>query len=123
LFDGTKTTVTNNEELATAIERAKNICDEDDDNDHNDDDFNKERLDTYLVQCPWLIYDIERNNQNQTDQYVEYAMSFTEDGEVKVRDRQGNVLIGAWNTRVSDFRVLLKLEFDVLVDFNLEWFI
>ncbi|MGY8914146.1 MAG: hypothetical protein ACKVJF_03570, partial [Flavobacteriales bacterium] len=49
LYDGTEITVNSNIELANAIENAKDACDEDDDNDYNDDDFNKERLDKFLV--------------------------------------------------------------------------
>jgi hypothetical protein len=123
LYDGTKITVDSNAELAMAIEDAKEMCDEDDDNDHNDDDFTKERLDNYLVECPWLIHEVERDTQLQSDQYFEYVMNFMEDGTVKVKDRQGNSLVGAWSTRVSDRGVLLKLEFDVLVDFTLEWIV
>ncbi len=123
MYDGTKVTVNTNAELADAIERAKNACDEDDDDDYNDDDFSKERLDALLVECPWSIKEVERDNQNQTDQYREYLMNFSEDGKVTVIDRMGNSLTGSWSTRVADWKVLLKLEFDVLVDFNLEWFV
>ena len=31
--------------------------------------------------------------------------------------------MGGWSTRVTDHGILLNLEFDVLVDFNLEWFV
>lgn len=123
MYDGTKITVNNIEELRAAIERAKEACDEDDDNDHNDDDFTKERLDNLLVECPWLVKELRRSNQNNSDQYENYLINFNEDGSVIVKDREGNVLIGEWMTRVSDYRVLLKLEFDVLVDFSLEWFV
>ncbi|MCK5440543.1 MAG: hypothetical protein KAJ23_01505 [Maribacter sp.] len=123
LYDGTKITVHSNAELAMTIEDAKEMCDEDDDNDHNDDDFTKERLDNYLVECPWLIHEVERDTQLQNDQYFEYVMNFMEDGNVKVKDRQGNSLMGTWSTRVSDRGILLKLEFDVLVDFTLEWIV
>ncbi len=123
LYDGTEVRVSNNAELAAAIESAKDMCDEDDDDDFNDDDFTKERLDNYLVECPWLVREVKRNGENQTDQYFEYVMNFKENGEVTVRDREGNVLNGEWNTRVADHAVLLKLEFDVLVDFSLEWFV
>ncbi len=123
LYDGTKITVNNNAELVAVIESAKDACDEDDNNDYHDDDFTKERLDKYLVECPWLIREIERDNVVQTDQYFEYLMNFSANGEVVVKDRQGNNLTGTWSTRVSDHGVLLKLDFDVLVDFNLEWFV
>ncbi len=123
LYDGSTMVVDSNAALANAIENAKEMCDEDDDNDHNDDDFTQERLENYLVECPWLIHEVKRDNQLQTDQYIDYAMNFKEDGTVKVVDREGNMLNGTWSTRVSEYRVLLKLEFDELVDFTLEWYV
>ncbi|MCW5516832.1 hypothetical protein [Muriicola sp. Z0-33] len=123
LYDGTEVQVNSNAELANAIEMAKDACDEDDDDDHNDDDFTQERLENYLVECPWLIHEVERDEVNQTDQYFEYLMNFKEDGSVTVKDRMGNSLTGTWSTRVANHKVLIKLEFDVLVDFNLEWYV
>ncbi|MCK0156253.1 hypothetical protein MWU65_03620 [Cellulophaga sp. F20128] len=124
-YDGTKITVENNAELALALENAEDMCDEDDDDDYNDDDFTKERLDNYLVECPWLVRDVIRSSQDQSAQYFEYLMNFKEDGTVIVKDRVGNSIEGNWSTRVgaNSNRVLLKLEFTVLVDFNLEWFV
>ncbi len=123
LYDGTTMVVNSNAELANAIENAKELCDEDDDNDYNDDDFTQERLENYLVECPWLIHEVKRENQLQTDQYIDYVMNFTEDGAVKIFDREGNMLNGTWSTRVAEHKVLLKLEFDELVDFTLEWYV
>ena len=123
LYDGSKLEVTSNAELANAIETTKAACDEDDDNDYNDDDFTKERLDELLVKCPWLIKEIIRDEINQTDQYFEYIMNFNENGSVTVKDRTGNNLMGEWATRMTDHGVLISLEFDVLVDFNLEWLV
>lgn len=123
LYDGTKIEVNSNAELANAIENAKEQCDEDDDNDHNDDDFDKERLDNYLVECPWLIHEVKRDHVYQSEQYIDYVMNYMEDGSVQVVDREGNELNGTWSTRVAEDKVLLKLEFDQLVDFTLEWFV
>ncbi len=123
LYDGTQITVNSNAELALAIENAKDACDEDDDNDYNDDDFTLERFNNLIAECPWLVREVQRDAINQTDQYFEYLMNFTEDGAVTVKDRLGNVLNGIWSTRMTDRGVLLNLEFDVLVDFNLEWFV
>ncbi|MGB5497445.1 MAG: hypothetical protein WBM77_00790 [Maribacter sp.] len=123
LYDGSTMVVDSNAELANAIENAKELCDEDDDNDYNDDDFTQERLENYLVECPWLIHEVKRENQLQTDQYIDYVMNFTEDGAVKIVDREGNMLNGTWSTRVAEHKVLLKLEFDELVDFTLEWYV
>jgi hypothetical protein len=50
-------------------------------------------------------------------------MVFKEDGVVKVRKRGGDILTGSWSTRVTDHGVAIKLEFDTLVDFSLEWFV
>jgi hypothetical protein len=123
LYDGTEVQVNSNSELVNAIEMAKDACDEDDDNDHNDDDFDQERLESLLTECPWLINEVQRDDVNQTDQYFEYLMNFTEEGTVTVVDRAGNSLTGSWSTRLAEQHVLLKLEFDVLVDFNLEWLV
>ncbi|WP_425235994.1 hypothetical protein [Ulvibacterium sp.] len=123
LFDGTEIVVDSNAELANAIENAKEACDEDDDNDYNDDDFDEERLDFCLTQCSWLVKEVKRDGVNQTDQYFEYLMNFKEDGSVTVKDREGNNLEGTWSTRASDDGALLKMEFDVLVDFSLEWLV
>ncbi|RTE52804.1 hypothetical protein EHW67_14130 [Arenibacter aquaticus] len=123
LYDDTKISVSNNAELANAIESAKDACDEDDDNDYHDDDFTQERLEAYLVSCPWLVNEVFRASVDNTDQYFDYVMNFTEDGKVVMKDRIGNSLTGTWSTRVNDYRVLLKLEFEALADFNLEWFV
>jgi hypothetical protein len=120
-YDGTEIMVNSNAELAIALETAKDECDEDDDNDFNDDDFSEERLDAYVVECPWLVREVKRDGTNQTGQYFEYLMNFTEDGTVTVRDREGNMLTGNWETSISDRGVVLDLEFETLVDFNLQW--
>ncbi len=123
LYDGTEVVVNSNAELAAAIENAKDACDEDDDNDYNDDDFTLERFNNLITECPWLVREVQRDAISQTDQYFEYLMNFTEDGGVTVRDRLGNILNGTWSTRMTDRGVLLNLEFEFLVDFNLEWFV
>lgn len=123
LHDGETNTVNNIDELRETIAKAEKACDEDDDNDHNDDDFTKERLDSLLVECPWLIKEVQRYSQYNSDHYENFIMNFNEDGSVSVRDREGNTLYGEWTTRVSDYRVLLKLDFEVLVDFSIEWFV
>tara|TARA_R110002049_G_scaffold190967_1_gene359661 strand:- start:21063 stop:22766 length:1704 start_codon:yes stop_codon:yes gene_type:complete len=123
LHDETEVEIHSNTELASAIESAKNACDEDDDDDYNDDDFTQERLDEYLVECFWLIREVERNDLAQTEQYFEYAMNFTEAGEVTLIDRGGNRIAGTWATGIVNHNVVLNLDFEVLVAFNLEWFV
>lgn len=121
--DGNTVVVNNNEELARTIKDAKETCDEDDDNDYGDNDFTKERLDNLLQACPWVVYEFERNLDNLNDQYREYVMVFKPENVVKVYAHGGDVLTGTWTTRVTNNGALIKLEFDTLVDFTLEWFV
>lgn len=123
LADGTEIVVNNNEELQVTIEEAKDACNEDDNNDYHDDDFTKERLDQLLKTCPWIVHEIKRNQDNLIEEYHEYAIQFKEDNIVKVKARNGDMLTGTWSTRVTDRGALIKLEFDTLVDFTLEWFV
>lgn len=122
-YDGTEVVVNSNAELAMALEGAKDECDEDDDDDYNDDDFDEERFDFCLTECPWEVREVVRDNVNNTDQYLEYIMTFSEDGGVTVKDREGNILNGTWISSFTDHGPLLTLEFDTLVDFNLEWLV
>ncbi|MCH4553706.1 hypothetical protein [Aestuariibaculum lutulentum] len=123
LGDGTTIEVNNNLALRNAMREAKNACDEDDDNDYGDTDFTKERLDNLLQTCPWVVYEFERNEDDLRDKYREYAVVFKAENIVQVRTRGGDTLTGTWSTRVTDNGALIKLEFDTLVDFSLEWFV
>jgi len=123
LADGTEIVVNNNIELGRTIKEAKDACDEDDDNDYHDDDFTKERLDAYLKICPWVVYDFDRNATSLSDQYREYALNFKDDGVVIMRARGGNVLTGTWSTRITDRGALLKMQFETMADFTLEWLV
>ncbi|WP_157607898.1 hypothetical protein [Seonamhaeicola sp. S2-3] len=124
LADGTEVVVNNNLELHNTIKEAKDACDEDDDNDYNDDDFTKERLDEYLKKCPWLIHEFKRNVTNLTDTYFEYAINFKEDSVVVMKARNGDVITGTWETKVVLGKgVKLKMEFESLEDFTLEWYV
>jgi hypothetical protein len=121
--DGSATEANNNNELERQIDAAKDACDEDDDNDYGDDDFTKERLDNYLKICPWVVHEFERNSQDNTEEYGDYALNFKEDGVVRMRARGGDVLTGTWSTRVSDRGALLKMKFETLADFTFEWIV
>lgn len=123
LSDGSTIVVNNNQELQDAIQAAKDGCNEDDNNDYGDDDFTKDRLDALLMTCPWVVHEFERNQDNLIELYREYVIQFKENNVVKVRKRNGDILTGTWTTRVTDRGALIKLEFDTLVDFTLEWFV
>nr|WP_299385801.1 hypothetical protein [Allomuricauda sp.] len=122
-YDGTEIVVDSVAELARALEMAKDECDEDDDDDYNDDDFDEERFDFCLTQCPWKIMEVVRDEVNQTDQYYARIIKFFEGGGVTVTDGSGNVVEGTWSSSFTDRGPLLTLEFETLVDFNLEWLV
>ena len=123
-YDGTEIRVSNNGELAAALDMAKDICDEDDDDDYNDDDFDEERLASYLTECPWIVLSVERNSVDQSPQYEAFKMFFSVDGTVEVKDREGNILVGEWDLDTGDEYVELDLDFDnALIDFELEWYV
>jgi len=119
LLDGSTVSVNSNAELKAAIEGAINSCNEDDNDDYTDDDFSQELLETVLVECPWLIVAFERNDQENAQQYSDYVLNFDEDGSVVARDREGNLLNGQWSTELSDYRVILNLEFEARHNFTL----
>ncbi len=121
--DGTEVVVNSNAELARTLEAAKDDCDEDDDNDFNDDDFDEDRFAAFLTECPWLVNQVVRNSVDSSEQYEQFLMNFMEDGAVTVRDRMGNMLNGEWEFTFTDRGPLLTLEFDTLVDFNLQWLV
>ncbi|AWX43768.1 hypothetical protein HME9304_00759 [Flagellimonas maritima] len=121
-FDGTEIMVDSNAELVNALERAKDECDEDDDNDYNDDDFTKERLDNLLVECPWWIEGIWRDNLDMISDFEQNLIQFNEDGTVTIQ-KTGAIFSGTWESKIKDWRVALTLEFENVVDLNLEWFV
>jgi len=121
--DGTTITVNSNAELAMALEAAREECDEDDDDDYNDDDFDEERLNNYLIECPWEIRDVRRFGTDQSEQYPGWLMNFMEDGVVKVLTPNGGLIEGEWDTDQTDDGVLLTLDFNEENDFDLNWLV
>ncbi len=121
LYDGTTVAVNSNQELARTIEGARDACDEDDDDDYNDDDFDEDDFYEELVECIWFVKEFKRNDIDQTGQYVDYIFNFKEDGTVVTGFRGATTIEGTWSTTVNDDGAKLNLEFDMSVDFNLEW--
>lgn len=121
LYDETILTVESNEELATAIENAKDMCDEDDDDDYNDDDFNEDEFKNELVECVWFVTEIKRNAVDQTPQYENYILNFKEDGTVVTGFSGATTFEGTWSSTIGDDGAKLTMEFDATTDFNLEW--
>ena len=123
LADGSEIVVNNYSELEMTLKKAKNACNEDDNNDYHDDDFTKERLDNFLKTCPWVVYEFQKNSVILDNTYREYVLTFLADNVVKMRKKSGDILTGKWTTRSTTKGTLIKLEFETVVDFNLEWYV
>ena len=121
LHDQTTITVENNQELASAIENAKDDCDEDDDDDYNDDDFDLDEINEELVECVWFVTEFKRNDIDQTPQYVNYILNFKEDGTVLTGFAGATTVEGTWTSTVGDDGAKLTMDFESNTDFNLEW--
>jgi hypothetical protein len=121
LYDETTISIESNQELAIAIENAKDDCDEDDDNDYNDDDFNEDDFIEKLVECVWFVQEFRRNDVDQTGQYVNYILNFKEDGTVVTGFTGATTVEGTWSTTFGDDGAQLTMEFQSSTDFNLEW--
>jgi hypothetical protein len=121
LHDETTIVVESNQELAIAIENAKDDCDEDDDDDYNDDDFDEDEFKEELVECVWFVTDFIRNDVDQTPQYVNYILNFKEDGTVVTGFRGATTVEGTWGSTMDDDGAKLTIDFESNTDFNLEW--
>ncbi len=122
-FDGTEVQVNSNAELARVLEAAEEECDEDDDDDYNDDDFDDDRFVEFLTDCPWEIREFIRGEADATEQYLEYVLDFDDDGDVEIKNRMGTEVEGEWSVEFTDRGPVLTMEFDTLVDFNLQWLV
>lgn len=120
LYDGSKIQVGSNAELAQAIENARDTCD-DDDNEYGHDDFDKGRFDALLVKCPWSLVDMYRYDADQMGQYAGYLFSYDANGSVLAKDNMGNVFLGTWESYDSASGIKLKMQFEGLVDFTIDW--
>lgn len=118
MFDGVEVTVSSNPELEAAMERAIEICDEDDDNDHNDDDFTKSGLDSLLVACPWSVEELQQQDLDVSEQYEENVLVFNEDGTLVMDNGTDQLANGKWSVTVSDFKVFLEMELEDAPVFN-----
>lgn len=124
LFDGTSMTINNLTELATAIENAEDLCDEDDDNDFNDDDCNNctpSALDNLLTNCSnWTIDKLERNDEDLEDNYTGYVFNFMADGTL-LAEYNTNQYPGTWSSSGSGNDITVVIDIPTLPDCNNNW--
>ncbi|MEM8508270.1 MAG: hypothetical protein AAF717_10590 [Bacteroidota bacterium] len=122
-FDGTEIVVNSNAELARVLDAAAEECDEDDDDDFNDDDFDEERFVEYLTECPWKIRELRRASIDQVEQYPGAMLNFMENGEVALTGMTSADVLGSWTFEFTDEGPKVELNFGMLADFNLVWYV
>ena len=123
LADGTKENINNLDELETAIDNAKNMCNEDDNNNYSDDDCVNctiERITNILLTCSWMPDTVIVNGQDNSPQYVNYIFTFKQDGTVVANDN-GSELLGTWVINKTNNGILVKINFEGLTDFSYQW--
>jgi len=124
LADGTTQNTSTIQELENAIEAAEDTCDEDDDYDYDDDDCDfctTNDLDTLFATCTdWEVDELERNDNDLTDNYNAYLFTFNNDGTITVV--QGtNTWNGIWNASGTGNNITLTISVNGLPDFNNTW--
>ncbi|MBS9461787.1 hypothetical protein KIM67_05150 [Flagellimonas sp. 389] len=120
-FDATEIVINTNSELITALETAKDECDEDDDNDFNDDDFDEQQFDAYLGLCEWEITEMVSEGNSQVEQYVGYTLAFLEENILLLKDMNGNTFNGTWSSNFTTQGALVTIQLEEFIEFNLEW--
>ncbi len=124
LYDGTSIGITNLFELENAIENAKDICDEDDDNDVNDDDCvdctSDELLEVWTECVEWEAHVLQLDGETLDTLYTTFLFNFQLDGVVlAVSDTE--TLFGTWVSSSSATTVSLEINIPGLNDFNNVW--
>ena len=122
-YDGTEVQVSTNAELARVLEAAEDECDEDDDDDFNDDDFEEGRFVEYLTECPWSVRQLRRAGIEQIEQYPGVMLDFMENGEVVLTGMMDADVLGSWSFEFTDEGPKVELNFGMLTDFNLVWYV
>ena len=133
LFDGTESSITSLEALETAIEDAKDSCDEDDDNDFDDDDGDDDHhgngdADSSMIQfieiltsCSiWTIEKFELNDDDLEDNYSAYTFSFSKDSTLIVQENSNNYS-GNWSSYKNGYNTIVVIKLSALPDFNASW--
>lgn len=126
LYDGTEITVSNLSELETNIENAKNLCDEDDDNDYNDDDCvncTVDQIKAFLTSCnKWTVNALTRNNSELENNYLNFSLSFNADGALEFSN--GIVTYnGSWSSEKLNNQIVINIDITGLPDLNGQWIV
>ncbi|MDX1461428.1 MAG: hypothetical protein R3359_00105 [Marinirhabdus sp.] len=124
LYDGTTLTINNFQELATAIQDAADLCDEDDNNNPYDDDCETcttQQLEDLLTGCnDWMVDRLERNDNNLEDIYVGYNFNFDANGGIAITTAT-NSFNGTWSATGEGNNIDVVINVPELPDFNDTW--
>tara|TARA_R110001583_G_scaffold173582_2_gene327663 strand:+ start:16135 stop:17559 length:1425 start_codon:yes stop_codon:yes gene_type:complete len=131
LYDGSHQTINHMNMLEDMMESAKNMCDEDDDNDYDDDDCmhcTNEEITDLLISCSWTVDKIKINGEDNTEQYLDFLFTFLENGTL-IAEAGGNEIVGTWAIGNSDtgmmgnpqHGIFVDINFDNFSDFSFKW--
>jgi hypothetical protein len=121
LFNGDDLVINNLNELETAINNAKDQCDEDDDNDFDDDDntdMDAQGFSDLLTSCPWKVDELKVNEQ-EFENLKNTVLTFNADGTVSA-ELNSSTSSGTW-TIITNDGLRLQLTMDTLTEFNNTW--
>ncbi|BAO55394.1 hypothetical protein NMS_1385 [Nonlabens marinus S1-08] len=124
ISDGSEIVVNNFNELEQAIDNYEDDCDEDDDYDYNDDDCDDcttSGFESILTNCAdWTVEELELDDVDLEDQYVDYIFSFESNGTITVTNN-GNTIAGTWSTSGTGNNISFNINIPDLTDFNRSW--
>ncbi|MCV6630736.1 MAG: hypothetical protein OIF50_12865 [Flavobacteriaceae bacterium] len=113
--------VQNNAQLVATIDQNKGLCDEDDDNDYNDDDFDSGHLESFLKDCDFKVVKVIRNEQDSSVQYKSWEVEFDSENRLKIENEGGTVMTGTWYLVKNGYDLVLKTQVEDAPDFSGEW--
>jgi RNA recognition motif-containing protein len=97
-FNGETIRVDSNQELSEAIQRARDICDDD-----TVIECGPEEITAYLKECSWIIND-------EFDDFRDLVITFNEDGTLIINDENlTNEVNGTWNVELTDNGTFLNI--------------
>jgi hypothetical protein len=124
LADGTTQNASTIQELENAIEAAEDTCDEDDDYDYDDDDCDfctSNDLERIFATCTdWEVSELERNDNDLTDNYNGHLFTFNNDGTITVV-QGATTWNGTWTASGTGNNITLTISVNGLPDFNNTW--
>src|SRR5690606_1875123 len=117
--EGTEITVENNDDLENALQFAQSNCNDDED---NDEDYELESFNEYLLKCPLRILNIKSGGESFTSKYNKSRFIFSGGGLVEAELDDENVE-GSWETVLTEDGIKMELDFEALPEFSKEWLV